>query len=105
MDSVFCCASIQPYRSQNLSHGAKFIAFIKQATSPSTPTPPKLENALGDSTPYLIQVVCQIKFGPIEWKKYFARLKDSKNSIEVSEDDLINANFRKLNLYGRPSPT
>ncbi|KAE8452041.1 hypothetical protein EG329_002206 [Mollisiaceae sp. DMI_Dod_QoI] len=104
MDSVFCCSSIQPYRPQILSHEAKFRAFLNQATaSASIATESSADTTLlDDGTSYVIQVVCQINYGAIEWKKYFAHrtsLASPATFQEVTEKDLIQANFQKLNSY------
>ncbi|KAF8854904.1 hypothetical protein BDZ45DRAFT_758060 [Acephala macrosclerotiorum] len=104
MDSVFCCSSIRPYRPQYLSYEGKFDAFMKYAKA-STTVPQDTSFTpivpLSDDT-YVVQVVRQVNFGPIEWKKYFANTKENESSAsfyEVSENDLIESNFQKLNSY------
>ena len=48
--------------------------------------------------PYVVQVVRQVNYGPLESKRYFAPLEGEDGTfIEVSEDALIQANFQKLN--------
>jgi hypothetical protein len=49
--------------------------------------------------PYAIQVVRQVNYGPLESKRYFIPVKtEGKDEfVELVEDDLIQANFQKLN--------
>ena len=48
--------------------------------------------------PYAIQLVQQINYGPLESKRYFIPVKANDDEFtEVVEDDLIHANFQKLN--------
>ena len=103
MDTIFCCSSVKPYRPAVLEHEAKFRSFITWAqSSPSSSmddsfnTPEFLTtNRLSC---FVIQVVLQVNYGPIEWKKYFAKAEDFTSPFrQVSEGDLIAANYMKLN--------
>ncbi|KAG8413821.1 hypothetical protein J3458_012312 [Metarhizium acridum] len=50
--------------------------------------------------PFAVQLVRQKNYGALESKKYFIPDRDNPNgSLEVVEDDLIQANFQKLNTY------
>jgi hypothetical protein len=53
-----------------------------------------------DKAQYVIQLVRQVNYGPIEFKRYFARMEGTA-FVEVSERDLIAGNFKKLNTYRR----
>lgn len=98
MSSLFCCSSIQGYRPQRLQHQDKFTKFMAWASFPKTASAAVEEvdlNAL--DVPYVVQLVRQVNYGPLESKRYFASTRASDDFIEVVEDDLIRANFQKLN--------
>ncbi|KUJ21224.1 uncharacterized protein LY89DRAFT_550680, partial [Mollisia scopiformis] len=103
MEPIFCCSSIRPYRPQKLSHEAKFTAFMEQATALATIVPTTFDAValLNKETSYVVQVVRQVNYGAVEWKKHFAYTKvdGGSNFQEVSEKDLIDANYQKLNSY------
>lgn len=92
--SLFCCDSIAPYKAQRIDHEAKFHDFMAWATSaePSVSTTPAEDLQKAD---YVVQLVRQVNYGPLESKRYFAHTPEGWK--EVSEKDLINANFKKLN--------
>ncbi|KAJ3546931.1 hypothetical protein NM208_g1766 [Fusarium decemcellulare] len=102
MSSCFCCDAIRPYRPQWLDHEAKFTGFV--AWAKQHPSEPGNTHEL-DSTelsdvqpPFAVQLVRQVNYGPLESKRYFVPLKGETNAFkEVSEGDLIRANFQKLN--------
>ncbi|OBT57455.1 hypothetical protein VE04_02296 [Pseudogymnoascus sp. 24MN13] len=52
-----------------------------------------------DSSTYAIQVVRQVNYGPLESKRYFVSGDGGRgtNFCEITEEDLIEANFEKLN--------
>lgn len=106
MASVFCCSSIRPYRPQKLTYEAKFTSFIKRAESKAAITAPETPattiTLLNHTSAFVIQVVRQVNYGPIEWKKYFVcanGIDDDVEVHEVSENDLIQENFEKLNSW------
>lgn len=98
MPSLFCCDSIKPYRPQALSHEPKFVQFMNWTKSNTTEAaPPTGSVDLVEMAPdFAVQLVRQVNFGPLESKRYFVRTEAEK-FIEVSEGDLIQANFQKLN--------
>lgn len=50
------------------------------------------------NSPFAVQLVRQVNYGPLESKRYFVPLEGGENEFrEVVEDDLIKANFQKLN--------
>lgn len=97
MESIFCCTGFQPYRSQIIDNQAKFDSFISwaksgsQAGSATSPAP-----VWDDSSTFVIQLVRQVNFGPIESKRYFVALTSS-TFTEVTEQQLIDANYQKVN--------
>lgn len=98
MSSLFCCSSIQGYRPQRLQHQDKFTKFIAWANFPKVASPTGEEIDLDAlDVPYVVQLVRQVNYGPLESKRYFASIRTSDGFIEVGEDDLIRANFQKLN--------
>lgn len=94
MSSIFCCSSIQPYKSRTLTHEPKFRAFMSWAPFPRTSNIGTAPDA--NSGTLAIQVVRQINFGALESKRYFASC-DGEEFIEVAEQWLIDANYEKLN--------
>ena len=102
MSSLFCCASVEGYRPQQLQHQQKFTTFMGWAGFPKE-MPAKNSDEATDldalGAPYMVQLVRQVNYGPLESKRYFAFVKDSGEFVEVFEDDLVRANFQKLNSY------
>lgn len=97
MASLFCCDSIKPYRLQALSHEPKFVQFMEWARSTTENLLPTGNVDLVDMAPkFVVQLVRQVNFGPLESKRYFVPTEGDK-FIEASESDLIQANFQKLN--------
>ena len=50
--------------------------------------------------PFAVQLVRQVNYGPLESKRYFIPAKNGPEEnafVEVTEQDLIQANFQKLN--------
>lgn len=102
MSSIFCCPSISPYRPQSTDHESKFISFKNWASFPKTSsieTRDDSTNPLSEQTgtTYVIQVVRQVNFGPLESRRYFASASGDELFVEVSERDLIAANYEKVN--------
>jgi hypothetical protein len=111
-DPIFCCASIEPYpRKIPTDHDNKFLPFIEAALS-SAGAFERLSSLVEDNTStealakhnsFAIQLVRQVNYGPLESKRYFtpATIVGTNNIryIEVSETDLITANFIKANSY------
>jgi hypothetical protein len=98
MDPIFCCSSVQPYRHTTLDHEHKFRAFKTWVAAPHNATkeaPTPEANLLENKATYILQVVRQINFGPLESKRYFARGDEVFH--EVTEKDLVDANYQKLN--------
>jgi hypothetical protein len=56
-----------------------------------TETPPSFTH-----TTFVVQVVKQTNYGPLDSKRYFVSVADDA-FVEVSEQWLIDANFEKLN--------
>uniref|UniRef100_A0A8H7NHJ0 Uncharacterized protein n=2 Tax=Bionectria ochroleuca TaxID=29856 RepID=A0A8H7NHJ0_BIOOC len=95
---IFCCTSTKPRNPRKLDHEPKFEAFIQWARSQTTST---LTNAevLTIDTPYAVQLVRQINYGPQESIRYFIPLKDGSRFVETREDSLLKWNFEKLNSF------
>lgn len=104
MAAIFCCTlGPKPYRPQILSHEAKFEAFLRWmpvAQEASTDAATEGKRILSDdSSAYAVQVVRQVNYGPLESKRYFVSSNGGggTNFYEITEGDLIEANFEKLN--------
>lgn len=102
MSLVFCCDAVEPYRPQYLSHQAKFNNFMSWASFPRISTPENGDGASHDliqlSPPYAVQLVRQVNYGPLESKRYFIPTDGTESDfVEVIENDLIQANFQKVN--------
>ncbi|KAF2476987.1 uncharacterized protein BDR25DRAFT_390670 [Lindgomyces ingoldianus] len=89
LSSLFCCTTIKPYRPCRLNHEANFTPLIAWAAFPkiSSPNAGNAEEVhlAYLKPPYAVKPVCQINYDPLENKSYF--------------NDLIHANFQKLNAY------
>jgi hypothetical protein len=94
MSEIFCCSSIQPFKSRTLSHEPKFTIFMSWASYPTSST---IASDAPDASAVTlaIQVVRQVNYGPLESKRYFAQYGNS--FVEVEEKWLVDANFAKLN--------
>lgn len=95
MPALFCCSSIQPYRPKRLDHEHKFDKFMQWAKSTSA----KLDVVpiFIVSADYVVQLVRQANYGPQESVRCFMTVNDGIEFTEVRENDLIAANFEKLN--------
>ncbi|CAG8951874.1 hypothetical protein HYFRA_00005678 [Hymenoscyphus fraxineus] len=106
MAEIFCCTQIRPFRPRTLDHELKFTDFrkwegqISGMTKDITAVNPSA--LLSESSAYTVQVVRQVNYGPVKWKRYFAADKTDEGGDaykEVVEMDLIEANYEKLNTY------
>ncbi|MCJ1331863.1 hypothetical protein MMC10_008555 [Thelotrema lepadinum] len=101
MSSLFCCESIQPYRPQTLDREAKFSNFMDWARFPraGSQDPSKNDAEGGEmKAPFAVQLVRQVNYGPLESKRYFGPIEGEDEAFtEISENDLIQANFQKVN--------
>jgi len=104
--ALFCCGSVKPYRPAYLQHQAKFTSFMAWAAYPRVSAPGNAETDQVDlnglKTPFVVQLVRQVNYGPIESKRFFAspaggQEEGAQEFVEVSEEDLLRANFQKLN--------
>jgi hypothetical protein len=99
MDTVFCCSSIQPFKPRIIDHQQKFRTFkawAETAGNTSTSSVSSNTSTLSNGSPYVVQVVRQVNYGPIESKRYFAH-GGNDTYLEVTEKDMIDANYQKLN--------
>jgi len=113
MASLFCCGNIQPFRPKIIDHELKFRSFLEWARYPrSTKIADVIDDNGGTQNPsesnwqYAIQLVQQVNYGPLESKRYFvptAALNDQRAFLEITERDLINVNFAKVNSYVDPN--
>ncbi|RYP42426.1 hypothetical protein DL768_010347 [Monosporascus sp. mg162] len=99
MPDVFCCSDIEPYRPRRLDHEPKFTAFLGWAGRPTTSLAPTDGGPLASGAPYAVQIVRQINFGPQESIRYFVPASNGSDFVEATEDDMLKANFEKLNSY------
>lgn len=97
MPALFCCSSIRPYRPKRLDHEHKFDKFMQWAKS--TSAKPDVVPIMIVSADYVVQLVKQANYGPQESVRYFMTVNDGIEFTEVRENDLIAANFEKLNSY------
>ncbi|PVH81612.1 hypothetical protein DL98DRAFT_354525, partial [Cadophora sp. DSE1049] len=105
MSEIFCCPSLKPYKPKNVDHEPKFSTFMKWASIPASTTSNTVSDTavpLLDSSTYVVQIVRQKNFGALEWKRYFKSVGASGakgDFLEITEQDIIDANFEKLNSY------
>jgi hypothetical protein len=102
MTTLFCCSNINPYRPHRLDHEEKFTDFVSWAGFPKSSSLISTETAtLLDTvnSPYVVQLVRQVNYGPLESKRYFfvTKGKHEEAFLEVEERVLIEKNFEKLN--------
>jgi hypothetical protein len=99
MSSLFCCSDARPYKSTSLSHESKFRAFTAWASFPkssniATPAP----SAPSTAALFVVQLVRQVNYGPLESKRYFVSNADAGDAFaEVTEQWLVENNLQKLN--------
>lgn len=98
MDSCFCCLQIQPYRPQRLDHEDKFTTFVDWARQPQDAASTATDESDAETlqAAYAVQLVKQVNHGPLESKRYFVPVS-AGGFKEIKEDDIIQANFQKLN--------
>lgn len=99
MSSLFCCAGIKPYKPSYLQHQSKFNDFTTWAEFPKVSCQPNNEIDLDEMKPeFVVQLVRQENYGPLEATRYFAKTKEhGEKFVEIGERPLIQANFKKLN--------
>jgi hypothetical protein len=103
MDSIFCCSSFEPFKPRIIDNEAKFKAFLNwaralQANSLRTVLNAPRDLQLSGGSCFVVQVVRQVNYGPLESKRYFAKTESRDVPFnEVTETDLINANYEKVN--------
>ncbi|KAJ5512226.1 hypothetical protein N7463_001778 [Penicillium fimorum] len=94
MSNLFCCTTIQPTNHPNPEHEQTFADFTKWALT-------TIGNLTGSTDPteasVCIQLVRQIKSGPIESIRYFVGSDKHGNFEQVAEDGILDANFVKMN--------
>eukprot|EP01053_Blabericola_migrator_P009397 Blabericola_migrator_1__9396@NODE_5073_length_882_cov_216_202454_g3211_i0_p1_GENE_NODE_5073_length_882_cov_216_202454_g3211_i0NODE_5073_length_882_cov_216_202454_g3211_i0_p1_ORF_typecomplete_len149_score16_76_NODE_5073_length_882_cov_216_202454_g3211_i036449 len=97
-DDLFCCKSIAPYRPQHLTQEAKFNSFLSWAKSIGGPVEmAKLQDV---QSPFVVQLVRQVNFGPVESKRYFACIDQAlKRFVEVPEEELRLSKLTKINTF------
>ncbi|KAI1117864.1 hypothetical protein F5Y14DRAFT_326889 [Nemania sp. NC0429] len=102
MSSLFCCAGIKPYKPSYLQHQSKFADFTTWAQFPKESARSNDEIDLDEMRPeFVVQLVRQVNYGPLEATRYFAKTNDHARErfVEIGEQALIQANFKKLNSY------
>jgi hypothetical protein len=98
MSSCFCCDAIRPYRPQHLDHEAKFTSFMTWVHKEESESGANSTDLNEIHPSFAVQLVRQVNFGPLESKRYFIPLSAATDAFkEVTESDLIRANFQKLN--------
>lgn len=102
-DNVFCCSYLQPGRSETFDHEPKFTDFISWAkreslgTSGATGKPNSTPSGT-ELYPYAVELVKQVDYGPLESKRYFVpKSNPARAFVEITADDLVDANFEKIN--------
>ncbi|KAF4627762.1 hypothetical protein G7Y89_g10397 [Cudoniella acicularis] len=103
MAPIFCCSSgPQPYRPQILMHEQKFKDFINWMPKVDETSTAEKVIPSDDTSAYAIQVVRQVNFGAQESVRYFISTEGDSGEVsffEITEKDLIEANYEKLNSY------
>jgi hypothetical protein len=99
MSSLFCCSNIRSYKNTSTSHESKFHAFITWASFPKSSTVAAPAPSAPTTTMlFVVQLVRQVNYGPLESKRYFVSNADTSDAfIEVTEQWLVENNLQKLN--------
>jgi len=101
MSDILCCNQATPYRPQHLQHERKFksfLAWVRVQRTCSDINDFNVQAVLQTPAARVFQVVKQVNYGPLESKQYFVTLSDSTAHYhEITEHDLIDANYKKLN--------
>ena len=101
MSDILCCNQATPYRPQHLQHERKFksvLAWVRVQRTCSDINDFNVQAVLQTPAARVFQVVKQVNYGPLESKRYFVTLSDSTAHYhEITEHDLIDANYKKLN--------
>lgn len=97
MMSCFCCLAIAPYRPSPLDHESKFDQFMSWSRAAVTHRASESSEASAAHAPYAVQLVQQVNYGPQESIRYFIPVIAGSEFVEVTEEDLIQANYEKLN--------
>ncbi|KFZ16422.1 hypothetical protein V501_02237 [Pseudogymnoascus sp. VKM F-4519 (FW-2642)] len=88
-DNVFCGSNLQPYRPKSLDHEPKFTDYISWAKRASLGTSCAAEKS--SDTP-----------GATEHYPYAVQLDNpARDFLEITADDLVDANFEKVNSHLR----
>ncbi|KAE9365463.1 hypothetical protein N431DRAFT_496544 [Stipitochalara longipes BDJ] len=105
MSSLFCCSSIVPFKPRIIDKEAKFNGFINWARAEGTTSVTTLPNgseylSVNKESCFVIQLVCQVNYGPLESKRFFAKTAEMNAGFcEVLEQDLIESNYQKVNSF------
>lgn len=91
---LFCCTNVHPYKPGITDHESKFNNFKSWAEYPRETSPDKT-HSLDGHDPYVVQLVRQVNYGPLESTRYLA--PSGPDFVEVTESALIDANFQKVN--------
>lgn len=94
---IFCCASIEGFKNRTIDHEDKFRKFLAWAKFPKNSELDIAATPSSAGTAYAIQVVRQVNYGPIDFKRYFLIDAAGHGVTGVSEKVLIDSNFQKLN--------
>jgi hypothetical protein len=103
MDSFFCCSSIEPFRPRIIEAEAKFNMFLNWTRTSQAASTNEIQNVTeilssNNHSCFVVQLVRQVNYGPLESKRYFAKTPSMGAAFtEVTEQDLINANYEKVN--------
>jgi hypothetical protein len=99
MAPIFCCSNIRPFKPTRTDHDAKFEALLAWAKGADTTPEPgtDITKILEDASSFAIQIVRQVDYGPLEFKRYFTEGVEDNAFVEPTEKTLIDANFEKLN--------
>jgi hypothetical protein len=94
-----------PIRTEAEARFDEFIGWAKSITDSGddTGTGTGAAAGIGADAPYAVQLVRQRNFGPLESKRYFVPATGGAGDgfVEVTERDLVSANFAKIDSLVR----
>jgi hypothetical protein len=100
MAPTFCCSQLRPFKPTRTDHEAKFEALLawgKGADTDLQSDDDDITKLLGSSPSFVVQIVRQVNYGPLEFKRCFTEGVGENAYVELTEKALITANFEKLN--------
>jgi hypothetical protein len=94
MSAIFCCSDVRPYKNSRPSHETNFQYFLSWGSFHKESSVLDISNIEPVDYAYVVQVVRQVNFGPLEGKRYFITTTgEPAQFVEIDEKWLIDASL------------